>query len=226
MNISNTENFLISIDGPAGSGKSTICELIAKRLGFTHIDTGSMYRAVTLYALNKKLDLNDEKIYDFIDNIEITQVLENIYLNGKDITKEIRSKKVTENVSLVSSFTVVRKRLVRLQKELAHGLIIMDGRDIGSVVLPHADIKIFLTADSKTRAFRRLLQKNIIVTEESLEKEEANLNVRDKYDSTRSDSPLVIPKNAIIIDATNRTIDQVVTQIIEIILEKRGKSNG
>ncbi|MDR2867068.1 MAG: (d)CMP kinase [Acholeplasmatales bacterium] len=213
-------DFLISIDGPAGSGKSTICELIAKKLGFTHIDTGSMYRAVTYYAISNNLPLDDETSYDFIDQITFQLAGEKIYLNQKDISQEIRSKEVTDNVSLVSSFSSVRKKLVALQKELAHGKIIMDGRDIGTKVMPQADIKIFLTADSRVRAIRRLKQKNQEVNEERLRYEELNIIKRDNKDSTRKDSPLVVPKDALILDTSNSTLQEVVDKIISIIEEE------
>jgi cytidylate kinase len=215
------KNFLISIDGPAGSGKSTICELIAKRLGFTHIDTGSMYRAVTYYAIFHNLKLDSEETYKFIDNIKLELIGEKILLDGVDISKQIRSKEVTDNVSLVSSFSLVRKKLVSLQKSLAVGLVIMDGRDIGTKVMPNANIKIFLTADSKVRAYRRLKQKNESFDEEKLISEEQNIIIRDNKDSTRDDSPLVIPKDAIILDTSHSTLNEVVETIINII-KKRG----
>jgi len=219
------KDFLISIDGPAGSGKSTICSIIAKKLGFVHVDTGSMYRCVTYYAILHHLNLDDENSYSFIDNISIRLDGLKIYLDGIDISEEIRSKEVTDNVSKVSSISYVRKKLVALQKKLAHGNVIMDGRDIGTKVMPNADIKIFLTADSKIRAIRRLKQKNIAIDDITLQNEEENIIRRDRKDSTRLDSPLVIPNDAIIIDTTNLELSSVVDKIIEIINNKRGLNN-
>ncbi|HBY65039.1 MAG TPA: (d)CMP kinase, partial [Acholeplasmataceae bacterium] len=148
--------YKLAIDGPAGSGKSTISSLIAKKLGWTHIDTGAMYRAVTLQALELGINLNEEAQYRFLETSTIHYDFDRIYINDRDVTEAIRSEAVTNNVSLVSSFPYVRKKLVELQKQAAqHGNIIMDGRDIGTVVIPNADLKIFLTANVEERAKRR-----------------------------------------------------------------------
>jgi cytidylate kinase len=150
-------NFQVAIDGPAGSGKSSICEIVSKKIGFTHIDTGAMYRAVTLEAMRRDIDLGDESQYNFIDSINLIYKNDKTLLEGEDVSDEIRSVPVTRNVSLVSSLKRVRAKMVDLQRESAkHGYVLMDGRDIGTVVLPNEDCKIFLTATPEERAKRRL----------------------------------------------------------------------
>ena len=144
--------YKLAIDGPAGSGKSTISSHIAKRLGWTHIDTGAMYRAVTLLAIELNIDLHDEASYRFLESTQIHYDFDRIYINDRDVTEAIRNEAVTNNVSLVSSFLYVRKKLVDLQQKAAkNGNIVMDGRDIGTVVLPKADLKIFFV-DYKSKA--------------------------------------------------------------------------
>lgn len=212
--------FQIAVDGPAGSGKSTICDIVAERLNIIHIDTGSMYRAITYLALLNKIDLDDEKSYEFVKDVSIVYEKNKIFINGHDITKEIRSLEVTKNVSKVSSFQVVRRHLVTLQRSAAEGKnIIMDGRDIGSVVLPNADLKIFLTANIEERANRRLLElhgREDIDLSTVIE----DIKSRDHKDSTRKESPLVIPKDAVIVDTTNYSIEETVEVIIKEILNK------
>ena len=137
------DNFQVAIDGPAGSGKSTISKKVCSILGFAHIDTGAMYRAVTLEALNRGVDLEDPNSYDFLDEISIIYENDKILLNGKSVGREIRSTRVADNVSTVAKMAVVRHKMVELQQKAAqHGKIIMDGRDIGYVVLPNANVKI------------------------------------------------------------------------------------
>jgi CMP/dCMP kinase len=148
--------FKVALDGPAGSGKSTISSKVAKRLGWTHIDTGAMYRAVTLKAIENNLNLEDESSYLFLETTKIHYKFERIFIDDRDVSKAIRSETVTNHVSLVSSFSYVRKKMVEVQQEAANeGNIVMDGRDIGTVVLPNADLKIFLTANVEERAKRR-----------------------------------------------------------------------
>lgn len=207
--------FKLAIDGPAGSGKSTISKRIAQTLGWTHIDTGAMYRAVTLEALELGIDLHDSSQYLFLETMQIRYENNAIFINDRDVTEDIRKHNVTKNVSLVSSLPYVRKKMVELQTEAAeNGYIVMDGRDIGTVVLPHADLKIFLTANLEERAKRRL--------KETLNKgKDANINqiiedieVRDTKDSTREMSPLRKADDAIEIDTSNLSIDEVVHLII------------
>lgn len=213
--------FKLAIDGPAGSGKSTISSLIAQKLKWTHIDTGAMYRAVTLLALELDIDMNDESSYTFLESVSIHYDHDKIFINNRDVTESIRGSSVTKNVSLVSSFPYVRRKLVEIQKEAAkHGNIIMDGRDIGTVVLPHADLKIFLTANVEERAKRRhkeLLKKGKDVTLSQVIEEIIN---RDKKDSTRKESPLIIADDAVLLDTTQLTIEEVVDKIIELTVKK------
>ena len=162
------DNFQVAIDGPAGSGKSTISKKVCSILGFVHIDTGAMYRAVTLEALNRGVDLEDPNSYDFLDEISIIYENDKILLNGKSVGREIRSTRVADNVSTVAKMAVVRHKMVELQQKAAqHGKIIMDGRDIGYVVLPNANVKIFLTASVEERAKRRFLENQLAGKKES-----------------------------------------------------------
>jgi cytidylate kinase len=214
--------FHIAVDGPAGSGKSTICDIVAERLNIIHIDTGSMYRAITYLALEKKIDLNDEKSYGFVKDASIVYEENKIFANGIDVTKQIRSLEVTKNVSKVSSFPSVRKHLVKLQRKASKGKnVIMDGRDIGSVVLPNADLKIFLTANIEERAKRRMLELHAKGQDVDLLTMIEDIKIRDHKDSTRKVSPLIVPKDAIIVDSTNYSIEETVEVIIKEIL-KRG----
>lgn len=212
--------FKVAIDGPAGSGKSTISHNLANKLNWNHIDTGAMYRAVTLAALRKKIDLSNENSYQFLDTLKIVYHNNRVYLNEEDVTKLIRSKEVTSNVSLVSSLPIVRKRLVLLQKEAANnsGNIIMDGRDIGTVVMRDADLKIFLTAPIEVRAKRRMKEDN----DESLLNAIEQIKTRDHKDSSRKESPLKKASDAIEIDTSNLSIKEVVNKIMELINQKRG----
>ena len=213
--------FHLAIDGPAGSGKSTISALIAEKLKWTHIDTGAMYRAVTLYALENNINLNNESEYEFLENIKITYVDDKIYLNNRDVSEEIRSDSVTKNVSLVSSFPYVRRKMVDLQQDAAKNInVVMDGRDIGTVVLPNANLKIFLTANVLERAKRRYAESNHREKYQNIEELVNEIEVRDKKDSTRKESPLKKADDAITIDTTYLTIEQVVKKIILMIDKK------
>ncbi len=212
------ENFKVAIDGPAGSGKSTISKLLAKKLGYVHIDTGAMYRAITIEAINRGIDLKDRNAYGFIDSVDIKYVSDRIYLNGKDVSEEIRMPYVTENVSMVSSIPYVRERLCDLQRKAAkEGLIVMDGRDIGYNVLPDANLKIFLVASIEERTKRRALEleaKGIHVDFEELKED---LVRRDYADSNRDTSPLKKANDAILLDTTELSIEEVVLEICKLI---------
>ena len=212
------QNFQVAIDGPAGSGKSTISKKICERIGFTHIDTGAMYRAVTLEALNLGVDLEKEESYKFLDNITIEYIDDHIYLNGKPVGREIRSTRVAENVSTVAKMPIVRHKMVELQQKAAQkGLILMDGRDIGTVVLPNAGIKIFLTASVEERASRRFKENQAMGSTEDYQNVLEAIKIRDFKDSNRELNPLRMADDAILVDTTNMTIDEVVDTIIEII---------
>ncbi|BAK58003.1 (d)CMP kinase [Lactococcus garvieae subsp. garvieae] len=203
----------IAVDGPASSGKSTVAKIVAQNLGIIYLDTGAMYRAATLVALQNKTE-DPQKIIDVIKKKPIffknTADGQLVFLGTEDITKIIRTNEVTQNVSKISALAPVREFLVAEQQRIAdEGGIIMDGRDIGTVVLPHADLKIFLVASVDERAERRYkenIQKNIPTDLEELKVEIAE---RDRKDSTRAVSPLKQAEDAILLDSTGKTIDQV-----------------
>jgi len=216
----------VAIDGPASSGKSTISKFIAKETGFLYLDTGAMYRATTLAFLRDHISVDDEKaIEELLDHLEIsfknTEDGQLVFLNGEDVTREIRNLEVTRNVSEVSAIKAVRVKLVQMQREIAENhSIIMDGRDIGTVVLPDAELKIFLVASVKERALRRYRENQEKGIELSLEKLEEEIAHRDFLDSTRKESPLKKADDAIEIDTTSLSIQEVVSKITNLIQEK------
>lgn len=218
----------IAIDGPAAAGKSTIAQEVAKRLNFTYIDTGAMYRAVTLYCLNHQINCqNESEVEKVLNNINIELKPQHIVLlNNQDVSFDIRSREVNANVSYIASYKNVRLFLVEQQRKMAlHDSIVMDGRDIGSYVLPNADVKIFQVASVETRAQRRFLenkQKGIECTLASILEE---VKKRDYIDSHRDFAPLVKANDAIEIDTSNLTIDEVVDLVLKIINEKVGNIN-
>ena len=213
------QNFQVAIDGPAGSGKSTISKKVCDILGFTHIDTGAMYRAVTLEALNRGVDLENPESYAFLNDVSIVYENDKIILNGKSVGREIRSTRGADNVSTVAKMAVVREKMVELQQKAAmHGKILMDGRDIGYVVLPNANIKIFLTASVEERAKRRY--KELSNTETNYQEVLENIKTRDYKDSNRELNPLRQAEDAILLDTTNMTIDEVVAEIVRLINER------
>lgn len=215
----------VAIDGPASAGKSTVAKIIAKKLSFVYIDTGAMYRACTVIARNHGLDYGDEVgILKAIDEDGIELKSENgeqkVYSDGKDISLEIRTPEISANVSQVSALAGVRKKMVDLQRKMAGQTnVIMDGRDIGTTVLPDADVKIFLVASAKSRAQRRLLdfKQQGIKTDQTVEEIEKDIAARDYKDSHRKVSPLKKADDAIEIDTTSMTIDEVVDEILNII---------
>ena len=204
---------IIAIDGPAGAGKSTVSKICAARLGYTYIDTGAMYRAVALKVLQ-----SSKPVEEIIKDVEIKlDAAGKVFLDGVDVTKEIRTPEVSRGASDVAKFGFVRKKLTELQREMAaQGEVIMDGRDIGTQVLPNADLKIFLTATVEERARRRFLElkeKNLPVDFEQIKKEIA---LRDKQDSEREIAPLAQAEDAILLDSTSLTIEQVAEKILEL----------
>lgn len=215
----------IAIDGPAAAGKSTVAKLIAQKLNFTYVDTGAMYRAVTFFALKNNVDPKDEKaVCLLIPQIEIMMdANNNIFLNGENVSEEIRSRQVADNVSYIASYKEVRLFLVEQQRKIAQfSSVVMDGRDIGSYVLPNADVKIFQIASIKTRAKRRFkenLSKNITCTYEEIEEE---IKKRDYIDSHREMAPLSMAEDAIELDTSYLSVEQVVDAILEIINNKIG----
>ncbi|MDN6195405.1 MAG: (d)CMP kinase [Atopostipes suicloacalis] len=218
-------NLKIAIDGPASSGKSTIAKLLAEEFDLVYVDTGAMYRALTLAALKKDVAIDDEQaLIELLANIEIhfKRINESqmVYLNGKDITQEIRKHNVTKNVSMVSSFKKVREELVLQQRKIAKGNgVAMDGRDIGTVVLPNADVKIFLIASVDERAKRRHLENQEKGIESSLEKIKKEISARDEFDTNRENSPLRQAEDAIRLDTTSLSIEEVVKECKEIVKE-------
>lgn len=214
------KNKVIAIDGPAGSGKGTITSIIAEKCNLINIDTGATYRALALQVLNNKIDISDElSIIELAKNLNIRFDINNqVYLDEKNVTNEIRSMEVTKVVSQISSIVEVRKIMVDIQRKMALGKdVIMEGRDITTVVFPNADYKFYLDASVEERARRRFEQnkeKNINTSyEEILE----NIKKRDYNDMHKEIGSLVIADDAIYIDSTNMTIDEVVNKIVNII---------
>ena len=213
----------VAIDGPAAAGKSTIAKLIAAKKGYTYIDTGAMYRAYTWYCLDKGLDCTNEKdCVAEIPNVNIELTPDNkVFCNGKDITKEIRMPIINKNVTPVCQMIPIRLALVDLQRKMAEkSSVIMDGRDIGTYVLPNADVKIFQVASPECRAKRRYkenMEKGIPCTYEEIMEDVLR---RDYADSHRSFAPLKPAEDAVHLDTSDMSIDEVVNKVIEIIDEK------
>lgn len=202
----------IAIDGPAGSGKSSLAKEIAKRLGVLYVDTGAMYRAITLKLLKE-----DESSYEeILKNTKISFDGDKIFLDGRDVSKEIRENEISNKTSEMSKKKIIRDYLVKMQREIATDKdVVMEGRDIGSVVLKDAEYKFFLTADVETRAMRRYKQidDDKVSFEEILE----DLKVRDYNDSHRSNSPLIQTEDAILIDSTDLNAEETIEKIISYI---------
>lgn len=217
----------IAIDGPAGSGKSTISKIIAKRLNINYLDTGAMYRMCALEALHKKVDLNDkEAIINCIKNIDIEIINNRFYLNGKDVSEEIRLEHVSKNVSKVAAIKFVREKMVSIQKNIASKKdVIMDGRDIGTHVLPESNNKFYLSASVDERAKRRYQELKSKGRNESFDSVKKSIIERDHYDMNRDHAPLVKADDAIEVDTTDLTINEVVEYIIERICDNNDLSN-
>ena len=212
---------IIAIDGPAGSGKSTIAKLIAEDLGLVYLDTGAMYRLVTLKALNEGILGDFEKIKKMLNNLNIDIKENGFYLDNVDVSDEIRKPIVSENVSDIAAIREVREKMVDLQRKFSESKnVILDGRDIGTVVFPNADVKIFLVADAKERANRRY--KELVAKGENVRIEEIYENIlkRDEIDSTRKESPLKKADKAIEVDTTSKNIEEVKNEILNIVRKK------
>ncbi|MDY3007163.1 (d)CMP kinase [Anaerococcus porci] len=205
-------NYIIAIDGPSGSGKSTIANELSKKLEISYLNTGSMYRALTLYFLENNIKKDENINKSLLEKINIDIKNNKVYLNNKDVSLEIRDSFVTENVSWVSSIMAVREYLVKLQRKIASNKsIILDGRDIGTVVFPNAKYKFYLDASPEIRARRRFEQKEI---NKSIDEIKDDIIKRDYIDSHREISPLKKADDAYVIDSSNLSIEEVVSKII------------
>ncbi len=222
------KRIIVAIDGPAGAGKSTIARRLSDRLGFLYIDSGAMYRAVGLWALRAGIELSDPQRLGQLARearIELEPATSRVLLNGEDVTEAIRTQEVSEAASRVSAIAAVRRAMVEEQRRMAaHNSVVMEGRDIGTVVFPDADIKIFLDADPQVRAGRRVLES--AGKGESMDPGEMarQIQTRDQRDRTRVEAPLVQAPDAVYVDSTNLTIEQVEEHILRLIRART--SNG
>ena len=217
-------SFIVAIDGPAGSGKGTITRIVGEKLKLVNIDTGATFRCVALNMIQKNVSINDEEnLEKLLKEIDI-EIKTNgkIYLNGEDVTKRIRENDVNSLVSPISVIPMVRNRLLEIQRKIAKGKdVIMEGRDIGTVVFPNADVKIYLDATAEERAKRRVLQNKENGIASSYNEVLAGIKDRDKRDSTRKIAPLKRAEDAIYVDTTNMNIENVVKEIVNIIKDKK-----
>ena len=221
------KNISIGIDGPAGAGKSSVSKAVAGKLGFVYIDTGAMYRAAALFAMNNGIDIVNERerLISNLDKLNITIKYtaegQRIFLDGKDVSETIRTPEVSVGSSNVAVIPEVREKLVAMQREMAkHDNVIMDGRDICTVVLPNADVKIFLTASVEERAKRRYKEMTEKGMSANFEEIKRDIEYRDKNDSERAASPLKIAEGAAVVDTTGLTFDEVVEKLTAMIKEK------
>ena len=222
----NTKKIAIAIDGPAGAGKSSISKVVANELGYLYIDTGAMYRGVTWAVLDSHVDVKNQKdvesLLPSLDlSLEPTANACKVFVKGQDVTDLIRQQQINENVSTIASYKGVREYLVERQQAMAAvGGVILDGRDIGSVVLPKAELKIYLTASVDARAKRRWLEVQGTSNEQSLEDIKKNVESRDEMDKNRDESPLVCVEDAIVVDSSNMTFDETVEHILHLVQER------
>ena len=222
----NTKKIAIAIDGPAGAGKSSISKVVANELGYLYIDTGAMYRGVTWAVLDSHVDVKNQKdVESLLPSLDLT--LEptanacKVFVKGQDVTDLIRQQQINENVSTIASYKGVREYLVERQQAMAAvGGVILDGRDIGSVVLPKAELKIYLTASVDARAKRRWLEVQGTSNEQPLEDIKKNVESRDELDKNRDESPLVCVEDAIVVDSSNMTFDEAVKHILHLVQER------
>lgn len=219
-----TKGLQVAIDGPASAGKSTVAKLVAKKFNYVYCDTGAMYRTVTLAALNEGIDVADQSaVAQLAKEIKISfkpgEEEQRVFLNGEEVTRDIRLPKVAENVSAVAAIPAVRTEMTNQQRQIAAaGGIVMDGRDIGTTVLPDAPVKIFMVATAHERARRRYVENKAKgIDTVSLEELQKAIELRDKKDSTRKVSPLTQAPDAIRLDTTHLTIEEVVNEISKII---------
>lgn len=212
----------VSIDGPAGAGKSTIAKLVAKEKGYIYVDTGAMYRGLAIHFLDKGIQPQEtEKVIEACKDAEVTiayeDAVQHVYLNGKDISSRLRNEEVGNMASVTSAIPEVRKKLLELQQNLAKTQnVIMDGRDIGTCVLPHADVKVYLTASVETRAKRRYQELQEKGEDCNLEEIAHDIEERDRRDMTREIAPLKQAEDAVLVDSSDMTIAEVVKTIVDL----------
>ncbi len=220
---------IIAIDGPSGSGKSTLGRMLARELGLLYIDTGSMYRAVALAVMESSVNAGDEvAVASLAARIDIDLQGDpdamTVLLEGRDVTNEIRSEEVTELSSVVSTIPQVRRAMVQRQRELGRRGAVMNGRDIGTVVFPDADVKFFLTAVPQERAERRYNEDRAVDPNANFEATFADMTERDRRDETRADSPLKVAEDAIVVDSTGLSVEEVFEKMMKSIHEKSSKT--
>ena len=212
----------VAIDGPAGAGKSTIAKLVAKEKGYIYVDTGAMYRGLAIHFLDKGIQPQEtEKVIEACKDAEVTiayeDAVQHVYLNGKDISSRLRNEEVGNMASVTSAIPEVRKKLLELQQNLAKTQnVIMDGRDIGTCVLPHADVKVYLTAIVETRANRRYQELQEKGEDCNLEEIAHDIEERDRRDMTREIAPLKQAEDAVLVDSSDMTITEVVKTIVDL----------
>lgn len=212
-------NFIVAVDGPAGSGKSTISKLVAKKYGLTYLDTGAMYRMAALYTLDNEIDLDKpEEVAKMLKNLKIDIEGDRFFLNDKDVSHDIRTPRVTSVVSKTATVKAIREKLVDLQREIGSGKkVILDGRDIGTVVFPNADLKVFLVASPEERAVRRLKEYAEKGIEADYDSVLASIKERDYIDSNRDESPLKKAEDAVEVDTSHLNIEEVSQEIFNLI---------
>src|SRR5438270_13912528 len=221
-----SQPLIIAIDGPSGSGKSTLGRMLARKLGLLYIDTGSMYRAVALAVIESTVNESDDTaVGSLAERIEIDLGGDpdslNVSLNGRDVSDRIRDEDVTEVSSIVSTIPAVRRAMVKRQRQLGRRGAVMNGRDIGTIVFPDADVKFFLDAAVEERAERRLAEEREHNPEATYEQTLADITERDRRDMTRADSPLIAAKDAIVIDSSGQSIAEVFQRMMRIVQEKQ-----
>ena len=222
----NTHKIAVAVDGPAGAGKSSISKIVAKKLGYLYIDTGAMYRSVTWAVLHNHIDVNNQKAVEaLLPKLDLTMEASDdsckVFIAGQDVTDFIRTPQVNNAVSIVASYKGVRQYLVERQRLMAEaGGVILDGRDIGSVVLPNAELKIYLTASVEARAMRRYLEVKGTVNEQTLEDIKESVMQRDDMDKNRKESPLIQVEDAVLVDSSEMTFDETVERILHLVQER------
>ena len=222
----NTHKIAVAVDGPAGAGKSSISKIVAKKLGYLYIDTGAMYRSVTWAVLHNHIDVNNQKaVEELLPELDLTMEASDdsckVFIAGQDVTDFIRTPQVNNAVSIVASYKGVRQYLVERQRLMAEaGGVILDGRDIGSVVLPNAELKIYLTASVEARAMRRYLEVKGTVNEQTLEDIKDSVMQRDDMDKNRKESPLIQVEDAVLVDSSEMTFDETVEHILHLVQER------